>query len=127
MPPLNTLTFLAVALGGAVGASLRFMLYRLFATNTASWIPYATLLVNVLGSFLLGLLVGWSGQFPIWLRTGLAVGVLGSFTTFSTFSVETLSLIDQGAWFRAIAFVLLNVLLCLGAAWMGIRFGSQSP
>ncbi len=88
--------------------------------------PYGTLVVNVVGSLLIGILtilmlerlsVG-----PEW-RAGILIGVLGAFTTFSTFSMETLILIEQGDWFKALLNVFLSVAFCLLAAWLGILLG----
>ncbi len=112
-----------IALGGAFGACLRF-----FVTNTVdSWFgkhfPFGTLTVNVVGSFLLVILYGliehgdWA-EFPY--RALIGVGLLGAFTTFSTFSLETLTLLENGLWEKAVVNILLNVFACLLAGWMAI-------
>lgn len=88
--------------------------------------PYGTLVVNVVGSLLMGvltvLLLERLSVGPEW-RAGILIGVLGAFTTFSTFSMETLILIEQGDWFKALLNVFLSVALCLLAAWFGILMG----
>jgi len=117
------LQILAIAGGGAVGAVARFLVstgvYRLFGRD----FPWGTLVVNVFGSFGMGLL------FVLLLersligpeaRAAILVGFLGSFTTFSTFSLETLTLVEQGEMLRALLNVAASVLLCVAACWAGI-------
>ncbi len=117
------LQILAIAGGGAVGAVARFLVstgvYRLFGRD----FPWGTLAVNVFGSFGMGLL------FVLLLersligpeaRAAILVGFLGSFTTFSTFSLETLTLVEQGEMLRASLNVAASVLLCVAACWAGI-------
>jgi len=119
---------LAVAAGGAVGAVMRFG----FASSVNNWLgrgfPYGTLAVNVLGSLIMGLLyvlmlerlsVG-----PEW-RAALQIGLLGAFTTFSSFSIETLMLIENGEVFRAVLNIVLSVSICLVAVWLGVTLGRQ--
>jgi CrcB protein len=90
--------------------------------------PYGTLFVNVSGSLLMGLLsVLMLERFdiaPEW-RAAVLVGVLGSFTTFSTFSIETLNLLEQGDLMRAMSNIVLSVLVCLVAVWFGVLIGRQ--
>lgn len=114
---------LAIAAGGSIGAVLRYVA----SSGVHLWLgrgfPYGTLLVNVLGSFIMGLLyelflqrISVSDE----VRALLLVGILGAFTTFSTFSMETISLIEQGDLSKAALNVLLSVILCLSAAWFGL-------
>jgi len=113
--------WLLVALGGAVGATLRYGVGRLsVAAFGATW-PVGTGIVNVVGSLLLGLLVGLGprGLSPE-ARLFAATGVLGAFTTFSTFSVETVSLAQRGDLGAAVANVVLNTALGLSAALLGL-------
>lgn len=90
--------------------------------------PYGTLFVNVTGSLLMGLLsIMMLERFnigPEW-RAGILVGLLGSFTTFSTFSIETLNLLEQGDMLRAFSNIALSVIVCLAAVWLGISLGRQ--
>ena len=116
------LNVLAVACGGAVGALARYWMSTLVYRHAGSAFPWGTLSVNVLGSLALGVLFVLVQQRELseaW-RLALAVGLLGAFTTFSTFSVDTLVLLEQGALGRAALNVLASVGLCLAAAAGGM-------
>ena len=90
--------------------------------------PYGTLFVNVSGSLLMGVLsIVMLERFnvgPEW-RAAILVGLLGSFTTFSTFSLETLNLLEQGDVMRAMANIAFSVIVCLAAVWVGVSIGRQ--
>ena len=119
---------LFIAIGGAVGAVLRYGTSVGVYTLLGRGFPYGTLFVNVSGSLLMGVLsVMMLERFdigPEW-RAALLVGVLGSFTTFSAFSIETLNLLEQGDMVRALTNIVLSVLLCLLAVWFGVLLGRQ--
>jgi fluoride exporter len=119
---------LAVGAGGAVGSVLRFVLSSAVSRLAGTAFPYGTVLVNVIGSFLIGLLYVWlmerTGARPD-LRAFLIVGVLGGFTTFSSFSLETVTLLMQQSYVRAVANVVCSVLLCIGSTWLGIMLARQ--
>lgn len=117
---------LAILVGGAAGAVSRFWL----ANGVYAWLgrgfPWGTLVVNVLGSFVMGLLYvlllergPLSGEW----RALLLVGFLGAFTTFSSFSIETLVLIEQGYLGRAFANIWVSLLACLLSCWLGLLLG----
>jgi CrcB protein len=114
---------LAVAAGSAVGGVLRFGLGVWLQQRTPAF-PWATLLINVTGSLLLGFLATWTfehaGASPE-LRALLTTGLCGGYTTFSTFSLETVALAEQGAWGRAAWYVTLSVVLSVGAALLGVQ------
>jgi fluoride exporter len=118
------LNSLAVAAGGALGSLARFWLAELLATLGVAGFPWATLLANVSGSLLIGVLaalMAGEGRFPdspAW-RLFWVVGICGGYTTFSSFSLQTLELAQGHAWIRAALNVLLSVALCLGAVWLG--------
>ena len=119
---------LAVAIGGALGALSRYwmvgLVSRLFERN----FPYGTLAVNVLGSFLIGI-----GYIVIVQRLHVAsewhailmVGFIGAFTTFSTFSLETVSLLQEGRFVAALTYIFSSVLICLLATAAGIFLAKQ--
>ncbi len=116
--------YIFIALGGATGACLRYFLSQLMLQWFGKGFPFGTLLVNIIGSFSLGFLYSLleQGQLEaaLW-RTTIGIGFLGALTTFSTFSVDTLMLFQQGLWFKAALNVTLNILCCLFAAWLGTQ------
>ena len=118
------LAYLWVALGGALGSAGRFWLSGLIASRYGETFPWGTLFVNVTGSFAIGFfgtLTSPEGRFlaPASLRTFFMVGVCGGFTTFSSFSLQTLSLAEDGEWLHAGANVVGSAVLCLIAVWLG--------
>lgn len=122
---------LAVALGGAFGAMSRYLISGWVARLThESPFPYGTLAVNVIGSFLLGLMMGLGseGRFmlPPTVRLVLGVGFLGAFTTFSTFSIETIEALKIGDFRVAIANTVVSVLTALAACWLGLELGAKA-
>ena len=121
-------TVLAVAAGGAIGAVGRYWLYNAVHGLLGRGFPFGTLAVNVIGSAMMGFLYVWLfDRLNIgtpW-RAFLLVGCLGSFTTFSAFSLETLNLLQQGAWLRGSGNVVLSVMVCIAAAWAGTILGRQ--
>jgi CrcB protein len=114
---------LVIAAGGALGALLRYgmsqSVYRLLGRD----FPYGTLAVNLFGSFLIGvavvLIVERMILSELW-RTALIIGFLGAFTTFSTFSFETLALLEDGQLLKALLNIGVSVILCLLATWLGM-------
>lgn len=116
--------YLWIALGGALGSMARFWLASVIAGQWGEGFPWGTLLVNVIGCFVIGFfatfivvddktIVGPSG------RHFFMTGVLGGFTTFSSFSLQTLALAREGAWAKAGGYVAGSVVLCLLAVWLG--------
>ena len=113
---------LAVALGGAVGALARYGVSTAVAAAFGPRFPLGTLVANVAGSFAMGWLFALFAErvhVSPEMRLLVMTGLLGAFTTFSTFSVETLALLQAGRWLAGAANVLASVALCLGAAWLG--------
>lgn len=112
-----------VMVGGAIGSALRYHAGKLgFALFGSGW-PWGTLFVNVAGGLVMGLFAGWlalrgSGGEPV--RLFVAVGVLGGFTTFSSFSLETLMMIERGALASALAYILVSVIAAVGALALGL-------
>lgn len=117
-------TYLAVMAGGAFGSALRMAVSLWIADRYAPGFPLGTLVVNVAGCFIIGIFSGLTGPdgpllvSPI-VRQGVMVGVLGGFTTFSSFSLQTLALANDGEWLYAGLNILLSLVLCLVAVWLG--------
>ncbi len=120
--------YIAIAVGGSLGAVSRY-----WVSSTAyQWLgqafPYGTLTVNLLGSVVIGFLsVILIHRFHVGeaIRIGLLAGFLGSFTTFSTFAMDTLHLTENGALLKAMSYVLLSVLGCVLGAWAGLVTAKQ--
>lgn len=114
--------FLAVGAGGAIGAMLRYGM-----TVLGAWLHLSsnisTFLVNVIGSFVMGMLVSCCEQ-GTWLLLA-TVGLCGGFTTFSTFSMQSVSLIGEGKWAQACLYIFLTVALCILMAWLGCLAGQR--
>ena len=119
---------LAIAAGGSIGAVMRYLVSTGVYNYLGRGFPYGTLAVNVLGSLLMGLLYELFLQrlsVSPEVRAVLLVGFLGAFTTFSTFSIETITLIEQGDLFKAVVNMLASVILCVVAAWLGLQLARQ--
>lgn len=116
------MTYLAISIGAVLGANARFLLDGWIAERFGASFPLGTLVINVTGSMLIGvvLTLGAERLVPDWFRPLLAIGFLGSYTTFSTFSFETLSLAQDAAWGAAA----LNVAASVGAALVGVYAGT---
>jgi CrcB protein len=122
------LQILYIGIFGAFGCIARYLVSGWTYDLVGKDLPYGTLVVNLIGSFLLGLLMTTSLRSTLLtpeLRMGLAVGFMGGFTTFSTFSFETMRLIEEGSLAAAGLNVLLNVMVCLTAAGFGIYLARQ--
>ena len=118
---------LLIALGGALGAISRYGLAQLSINLFGKGFPFGTLIANFVGSFLMGLLFSLieSEHLIPQARIALGVGFLGAFTTFSTFSLDTILLMQQGDWQKAIMNVALNLCLSLSAVFIGLWLGAK--
>ena len=114
--------FLWICLGGAIGTGARYLLSGWLLRITGSGFPYGTLAANVIGSFLLGFLMeaAMTTDFPPTLRLALTTGVMGGFTTYSTFNYETLQLFQDEAWLLGFANLGITVIACLAAGVLGL-------
>ncbi|TVP09958.1 fluoride efflux transporter CrcB [Shewanella sp. KCT] len=110
-----------VALGGSIGAVFRYLISIFMIQVFGSSFPFGTLMVNVIGSFLMGVIyaLGEASQVSPEIKALVGVGLLGALTTFSTFSNETLLLMQQGAWLKAFTNIALNLCLCLFMVYLG--------
>jgi fluoride exporter len=125
----ETLIVLAVAAGSALGGLARYGLGGVVDRSLGGTFPWGTLVVNVTGSFLIGLFAAVTGPdgrvlaSPV-TRQFWMIGVFGGFTTFSSFSLQTLSLAQDGEWLRAGGNVVLSVVVCLAGVWLGAALGA---
>ncbi len=122
------LTYFWIMLGGAVGSGARFWASGLVAVRVGEVFPWGTFLVNVTGSFLIGFLAALTEPSGPWLvsprlREFIMIGVCGGYTTFSSFSLQTMDLARDGDWLRAGLNCVLSVVGCLGAVWLGRSAG----
>ncbi|MEO8528650.1 MAG: CrcB family protein [Pseudolysinimonas sp.] len=119
------MSLIAVLIGGALGTGLR-LLVDLGLPHGGVAFPIGTLLVNVVGSFVLAVLVArvWPAV-PVWLRAGLGPGLLGSFTTFSALAISAVELTSLGAGWMAALYVVVSLAGGLAAAALGLKFGRQ--
>jgi fluoride exporter len=116
--------YLAVAAGGAIGTVGRFFLSGVIANAFGQTFPWGTLIINVTGSFVIGFfgtLTGPDGRVMVsgTARQFVMVGICGGYTTFSSFSLQTLNLVEDGEWLSAAGNVFGSVILCLSFVWLG--------
>jgi fluoride exporter len=114
--------YVAISIGAVLGANTRFLVGGWVADRLGAAFPYGTLLINVSGSFLIGVvltLVTERAIGPSWVRPALAIGFLGSYTTFSTFSYETLQLVESGSFVAAGANIAISVVAALIGVYLG--------
>jgi CrcB protein len=117
---------LAVAIGGALGSLARYGLDRVIERRSFSIFPWSTFTINATGCLLIGVIIAAlvdRHNTPAWIRTGLVIGVLGGYTTFSTFAQEGLDLFEEGRSAVALAYVLGSVVVGLLAVHVGARLG----
>ena len=117
-------TYLWIALGSAIGGAGRYGLSGAVANWIGATFPWGTLIVNITGCFVIGIfnaLTGADGVFlvPANVRVFVMVGLCGGYTTFSSFSLETLNLVRNGEWFSAAGYIIASVVFCLIGVWLG--------
>ena len=118
-----------IFVGGGLGSLARWWASAFIATRVGETFPWGTLSVNVTGSFVIGLFATATGPEGRWLapasfRQFFMLGICGGYTTFSSFSLQTLSLAEDGQWFKAGANSVLSLVLCLVGVWLGHLLGS---
>ena len=121
---MKTDTLLAIGIGGFIGAILRAYVVFLVNSNIKHNIPFGTLSVNLIGSFLLGVLIGLIEFYIIqnsYIKSLLTTGIMGAFTTFSTFAIESFFLFKNSLYLEAISYILLNVIGSIILAGAGFR------
>ena len=119
------ITLLSVAIGGAVGAVLRYVLGNQISIMFGTNFPFSILIINVIGSFFMGMAIESFNLFSISnepLQKFLTVGILGAFTTFSTFSLDALDLIMKNRISDAFIYIFASVILAIGFLFLGIQF-----
>ena len=126
---MSELSLLAIAIGGGCGSVARFIVAREMGRWLGNFLPYGTLVVNVLGSLALGWLAAvflYRPEINNALRLGVTVGFLGAFTTFSTFSYESVQLFLRGDMWLALLNVAVNAAACLGMCYLGMQIARLS-
>ncbi len=117
---------IAVALGGCIGAVLRYLVTILFVKLFGDKFPFGTLFVNVTGSFILGFFVMYLSRFiqsaDVW-RLFVGIGIMGAFTTFSTFSFDTVMFLRDGKILQSLFNILSNTVLSITACYLGVILG----
>jgi CrcB protein len=119
---------LLIGLGGFLGANLRYWVGGWVAGRLGSLFPWGTLVINVSGSLLLAVFLGWSAQLISLdprVRMLVAIGFFGAYTTFSTYANESVLMLESGDWLGAVSNILGTNLLCLGGALIGLAIGRQ--
>ena len=119
-----------VCLGGAIGSGLRYLAGLGAARVLGLAFPYGTFVVNLLGSFVMGGLMVLANErqlFAAPLRLALTTGLMGGFTTYSSFAYESLQYLQQRAWLAAIGYVALTLCACLAACALGYAVGGRMP
>jgi fluoride exporter len=119
---------LYVALGSAIGGAGRYLLGGLIQRLVDTTFPVGTLLINISGSLLLGAIIRYAFETPSLtpeLRAFLTIGICGGYTTFSTFSYETVALLENGEWSRAGIYVVASILLSLAGTLFGFSLARQ--
>jgi fluoride exporter len=124
------LALILVFVGGAIGSMCRFWLSGFVAERFGETFPYGTLIVNLVGSWIIGLTAGWIAHFndPFWASAAkqlLMVGICGGLTTFSSFSLQTWNLMLSGRWGSAFTNVLVSTILCLALVAVGWDLGQR--
>jgi CrcB protein len=124
------LSYMWVAIGGALGTTARYWLSGVVARSVGETFPWGTLVINVTGSFVIGFfgaLTGPDGRLFVGstARQFVMVGMCGGYTTFSSFSLQTLNLMNDGEWLQAGVNIGLSVLLCMIAVWAGVVLGGS--
>jgi fluoride exporter len=125
----SMLAYVWVALGGALGTTARYWLSGVVARSVGETFPWGTIVINISGSFVIGFFGALTGPDGRWFvgsnaRQFVMIGICGGYTTFSSFSLQTLNLANDGEWVRAGANIGLSVALCLIAVWIGVALAS---
>ena len=125
------IAYLWVAIGGALGSVSRFWLNGIMSGKFGETFPWGTLVVNVTGSFVIGIIAALAipegrmdSQSRAFATQFLMIGICGGYTTFSSFSLQTLNLLRDREWLYACGNVILSVVLCMIAVWLGYLLGT---
>jgi CrcB protein len=124
----NCWNYLCVGAGGALGTMLRYWVSGVVAQAYGERFPTGTLVINITGSFVIGVLASLTGPDGRWMvgplpRQFFMIGICGGYTTFSSFSLQTLNLARDGEWGYALLYIALSLILCLLGVWLGFMAG----
>jgi CrcB protein len=119
------MTYIIIAFGGALGSVARYMMQSFIGSLTGPNFPYGTLIVNISGSIIMGLFIGWlartNHENAQQLRFFIAIGILGGYTTFSSFSLEAITLYQEGRWLAMGMYIAGSVVLSLAGLLIGLK------
>ena len=124
------LKYLAIALGGALGALARYWVGSAVTSRLGTRFYYATLAVNITACVIIGLVLTYLSRredLAMFWRYLIPIGFIGAYSTFSTFEFETFSLLENGAYFLGCLYVVVSVVVGLAATWVGVRLGQFIP
>ena len=128
LSPMRTMLF--ISLGAVIGAELRYLLIETFQPDWSSGVPWTTALINISGSLVIGYVLSRVRSRSIQAQTArliVATGVLGSYTTFSTFSYETMTLLRQNEIAAVSTYLVISLIGGVAACWLGYRLGREGP
>jgi len=122
------INLLAIFIGGGIGSIIRYLVGLLCTHHLSYNLPLATFIVNILGSFIIGLAISFflhKTGIPQAYKLAITVGFCGGLSTFSSFSIEVLNMLKDGDYLRSFIYVILSIIICFAAAFIGLKTGNK--